>query len=73
MPKKVSKMIVSEYFNIILGKNKNFVDDLYMTTEQMREMINNGMHFGSHGKKHVWLEYEKDKEQLDEINSSKIF
>ena len=73
LPKKVSKMIVSEYFNIILGKNKNFVDDLYMTTEQMREMINNGMHFGSHGKKHVWLEYEKDKEQLDEINSSKNF
>ena len=46
---------------------------LYLSKKQIKEMIKNGMHFGSHGNKHVWLQYLNKKQQYSEISISKRF
>ena len=43
---------------------------LYMSQTQIKEMISNGMHFGSHGKSHFWFSSLDKTEQEKEIISS---
>ncbi len=43
---------------------------LYMSQIQIKEMISNGMHFGSHGKSHFWFSSLDKTEQEKEIISS---
>lgn len=35
----------------------DFADSLYLDLDQLREMVDWGMHVGSHGHDHVWLEH----------------
>ena len=41
------------------------------TIEQAKEMIKNGMYFGSHGSSHEWLEYLNYRDQYKELENSK--
>ena len=43
---------------------------LYMSKNQIKEMISNGMHFGSHGKSHFWFDSLSYLQQENEIKSS---
>ncbi|MDG2372380.1 MAG: polysaccharide deacetylase family protein [Flavobacteriaceae bacterium] len=43
---------------------------LYMNVDQMTEMIDEGMHFGSHGKSHFWFSSLERRNQEIEIKSS---
>lgn len=42
----------------------------YLSKQNIREMISEGMHFGSHGKSHFWFSSLKKSEQEEEIKSS---
>ena len=44
--------------------------ELYLNRTQINEMIENGMHFGSHGKSHYWFDSLKIKDQEFEIKES---
>lgn len=47
-----------------------FARELYMDSDQIRLMIGNGMHFGSHGDSHKWLNNADPSEQEREIDQS---
>ena len=47
--------------------------ELYMSTAQLQEMIEGGMHVGSHGDKHLRLNKLPPDQQLDEIDRSLEF
>lgn len=44
--------------------------ELYLNRTQINEMIENGMHFGSHGKSHYWFDSLNIKDQEFEIKES---
>ena len=43
---------------------------LYINENQIKEMYNNNMSFGSHGYEHVWLNKLDYKSQSDQLNKS---
>ena len=45
----------------------------YLSRDQISEMKDNGMHFGSHGKSHFWFESLNTDLQESEISDSKLF
>ena len=46
--------------------------DLYLTFDQAKEMVREGMHFGSHGKSHFWFDsltrHQQENEIIESIN-----
>jgi peptidoglycan/xylan/chitin deacetylase (PgdA/CDA1 family) len=46
---------------------KAFSADLYMSTNQLKEMVKNNMHIGHHGYDHYWLETLSREKQQTEI------
>ncbi len=49
---------------------KELAKSFYLSKQNIREMISEGMHFGSHGKSHFWFSSLKKSEQEEEIKSS---
>ena len=49
---------------------KSLSKSLYLSKENIEEMISEGMHFGSHGKSHFWFSSLKESDQEKEITSS---
>ena len=54
----------------ISKSEKELSAELYLNYNQISEMIDNGMHFGSHGKSHFWFNSLNLKQQEFEINES---
>lgn len=52
---------------------KTFADNLYLSIEEIHEMIEGGMYFGSHGYEHEWLTDLTSDELENEIAKSKKF
>ncbi|WP_287914651.1 polysaccharide deacetylase family protein [Comamonas sp.] len=50
-----------------------FAAELYLNPDQARMMVACGMHFGSHGDKHLWLNHTDAATQASEINGSLRF
>jgi peptidoglycan/xylan/chitin deacetylase (PgdA/CDA1 family) len=68
------KKIVSHLFEkYVTSDEKSFSEELYMSTENIKTMIDCGMHFGSHGHKHYWLSSLSKEEQEFEISKSLNF
>ena len=54
-----------------LGESeKDLSKSFYLSKQNIREMISEGMHFGSHGKSHFWFSSLNKSEQEEEIKSS---
>ena len=49
---------------------KELAKSFYLSKQNIREMISEGMHFGSHGKSHFWFSSLKKSAQEEEIKSS---
>ena len=49
---------------------RELAKSFYLSKQNIREMISEGMHFGSHGKSHFWFSSLKKSEQEEEIKSS---
>lgn len=74
LPKQVRKIITGHLFEKFVKQDKeSFSRELYLSFEEIREMQEVGMYFGSHGYAHEWLSHLSD-EQLDlEIRKSLDF
>ncbi len=72
IPKKNRKIIINNLFvKIYKYDQKNLIKKMYLNIEQAKEMIKNGMYFGSHGSSHEWLEYLNYRDQYKELENSK--
>ena len=56
LPRKIRSEIVNYLFEKFVHVDEaSFASDLYLSLDEMKEMIENGMYFGSHGYSHEWL------------------
>jgi len=49
---------------------KSFASELYMSMDDVRQLVDSGMYVGSHGYRHVWLDKESKVLQAEEIDLS---
>jgi peptidoglycan/xylan/chitin deacetylase (PgdA/CDA1 family) len=71
LPANLRKSIVGELFRKYVSKNeRQFAKDLYMNSNDIRIMQENGMFIGNHGYDHVWLDTLAGEEQAKELENS---
>lgn len=71
LPFEIRTNICRYLLNDFLGESeKDLSKSFYLTKQNIREMISEGMHFGSHGKSHFWFSSLIKSEQEKEIKSS---
>lgn len=64
-------IITNKLFNKFVGiDEETFSRELYMTVDQLKCMKKSGMHIGSHGFDHYWLDSLTKNEQKEEIKKS---
>lgn len=74
LPSEVREKLTNELFlKFVTADLKGFSEDLYMSKMQLREMIDAGMHVGSHGNAHMWLDKATRNEQAMDIDKSLSF
>lgn len=74
LPIIVRSKMLNNIFEKIVGVNESeFSKELYMNTDQMKEMLSDGQHIGSHAYNHYWLGYETYDEQYSELSKSLEF
>lgn len=68
------KIITDDVFRKVVGMDEGmFSRELYMSMDQIKCMVDNGMHFGSHGYDHYWLNSLPIEKQEFEIKKSLDF
>lgn len=71
LPEEHRKQIIDNLFNEVVGTNQQeFCKKLYMSMDELKVMLDEGMFIGSHTTSHRWLNSLDYKSQLDEIESS---
>lgn len=71
LPEKLRNKLTSELFEKSVGMDESmFSRELYMTIEQIKCMVDCGMHIGSHGYDHYWLSSLSKEKQEFEIAKS---
>lgn len=74
LPEELRKEMTSELFQRIIGIEESaFSRELYMSKAQIRCMVQCGMHVGSHGYDHYWLNSLSREKQESEICKSMDF
>jgi len=74
LDENIRNIITSKLFQIYVTKSEiDFADDLYLSFDDAKTLLNNGMYVGSHGYRHLWLEKETIESQSSEIDSSLKF
>jgi len=74
LPLELSISIKNQLFKKYVNtNNKTFMKELYLSKKNIKEMIENKMHFGSHGNKHLSLQYLDKEQQYSEVSISKKF
>lgn len=71
LPEMLRKKITSELFHKVVGMDEAvFSRELYMSLDQIKCMVDCGMHIGSHGYDHYWLNSLSIEKQQFEIEKS---
>lgn len=71
LDERLRKMITDDIFHKVVGMDEGmFSRELYMSMDQIKCMVDNGMHFGSHGYDHYWLNSLSKEKQEFEIKKS---
>ena len=71
LDENIRKLITNELFENIVGIEESaFSRELYMTIDQIKCMVDCGMHIGSHGYDHQWLGSLTKEKQEFEIKKS---
>lgn len=71
LPEELRKIITNELFVKIVGMDESmFSRELYMSLDQIKCMVDCGMHIGSHGYDHYWLNSLSIEKQQFEIEKS---
>jgi len=74
LPEKLRNIISSHLFTEAVKMEEDvFSRELYMNKDQMRCMVECGMHVGSHGYDHYWLGSLPKEKQEDEIHRAILF
>ena len=74
LPERIRADITSILFEKYVGqKQRDFADDLYLTTDDLKIMLADGMYIGSHGYKHFWIDRCSVDDQKEEIINSLKF
>jgi len=74
LPSPLRTAITDALFREFVTTNETaFADELYVTQDQLRHMLANGMHVGGHGLDHVWLDSLDGDTQEREVLASKDF
>lgn len=64
---KICRLLLEDF----VGENEQtLAKSFYLSRKNIEEMISNGMHFGSHGKSHLWFSSLERRDQEIEIKSS---
>ncbi|MEK9571568.1 MAG: polysaccharide deacetylase family protein [Paracoccaceae bacterium] len=74
LPEQLRTRIAHEMFQEFVGLSAaEFSSELYMSVEEVRELVRNGMYVGSHGSMHYWLDKITAEEQEKDIKESLKF
>lgn len=65
-----SRICTSLFISYVNMSEEAFCDELYMTKDQLRHMVLDGMHIGSHGYNHYWWNKLEDETLGLEIDKS---
>ena len=70
----IRNAITSKLFKSYVKKREiDFADELYLSFDETKTLVDNGMYVGSHGYRHLWLDKETVESQSSEIDSSLKF
>jgi len=74
LPEKLRYNLTNELFQKYVTNDENgFSRNLYLSEDEIKEMLENNMDFGSHGYSHYWLSHLDQKELESELKKSKKF
>lgn len=74
LPEDVRSLIAAELFYEYVGETEaDFSNKLYMSLDEVRSLVDNGMYVGSHGCKHYWLDKISIEAQRQDIGDSLEF
>ena len=74
LPKDLHNKLARQLFRkFVTTDMKAFAAELYMSADQIKTMVQNGMYVGNHGTRHYWMDQLTAEQQLAEINESKEF
>lgn len=74
LPEQLRHNITALLFQKYVDKNeKNFANELYLSRDDLKKLIDCGMYVGSHGYSHCWLNKVSPTSQMREIDSSLEF
>ncbi|MDB9892089.1 polysaccharide deacetylase family protein [Amylibacter sp.] len=74
LPEQLRTSIAEEMFkDFVKTAAEDFSQELYMSVEDVRGLVNSGMYVGSHGSKHYWLDKISLEEQEKDIKQSVDF
>ncbi len=74
LPEPVRAEIVRRLFTEhVTADEQSFASELYMSVEQITCLRRHGMHIGSHGCTHAWLDRLSPEEQVNEVDQSLEF
>lgn len=74
LPEQLRSSIAEKMFQEFVGLSvAEFSSELYMSVNEVRELVNNGMYVGSHGSMHYWLDKISPEEQEKDIKQSLNF
>lgn len=74
LPYDLREVIARQLFEEFVSVDEAaFAAELYLSREQARLMVSCGMHFGSHGVSHHWLNRVDQSTRIAEIDGSKAF
>lgn len=62
---EIIKKLFKKYVNI---ETKKFSEELYMSIDDVKNLVNHGMYVGGHGYNHLWMNKENRKSQETEID-----
>ena len=74
LPEQLRSSIAEKMFAKFVGLSvAEFSSELYMSVNEVRELVNNGMYVGSHGSMHYWLDKISPEAQENDIKQSLKF
>ena len=74
LPEDVRHIIISKLFKKFVGISETeFSSKLYMSLNEVQQLVSNDMHVGSHGSMHYWLDRISFQKQKDDIRTSLEF
>jgi peptidoglycan/xylan/chitin deacetylase (PgdA/CDA1 family) len=71
LSENIRNSITSKLFKTYVNRKElDFADELYLSRDETKKLIESGMYVGSHGYRHLWLDKESYESQSTEIDSS---